>query len=317
MIRIAVEVELLADRRKKIRVFRHSPVFIGRGEEADLRIDVPALSSIHGRVDATAGGFEYIDLSSRNGSSLDGRRLAEDVTVGLKPESALILADVARIRVYAGSTTNAGGDLDSVLRWEDHADLSGDGPTVDRALGDLLGALQVSDDATVEPGTLLLQATANSRAESTPDALSAHSLDAPMTSPERTALLPPGWIAQSAGGSLEEVEGILIGAAGGTRILDEPRADENRFVGANVLPRRTRPPTKSPIVGENHSAGTAKSPSRLARAWVCFLAGLATVGRTYQHWRRKLSQPRGARSLVGVAAWKRNKPTITPQRQPR
>jgi pSer/pThr/pTyr-binding forkhead associated (FHA) protein len=50
-------------------------VILGRDMSCDLSIDDDSLSRIHAAIRRTRAGFELVDLGSRNGTWLDGRRI--------------------------------------------------------------------------------------------------------------------------------------------------------------------------------------------------------------------------------------------------
>ena len=56
---------------------------LGRGDQADIRVDSPDLSRLHCEIDVTRDGLVRVrDLDSRNGTDLNGRRLTGPVRVG-------------------------------------------------------------------------------------------------------------------------------------------------------------------------------------------------------------------------------------------
>ena len=56
---------------------------LGRGEQADVRVDSPDLSRLHCEIDVTRDGLVRVrDLGSRNGTDLNGQRLTGPVRVG-------------------------------------------------------------------------------------------------------------------------------------------------------------------------------------------------------------------------------------------
>jgi pSer/pThr/pTyr-binding forkhead associated (FHA) protein len=48
---------------------------IGRGPRADFVVDRPLVSRLHCRLEAVDGGLEVTDLSSTNGTYLNGKRI--------------------------------------------------------------------------------------------------------------------------------------------------------------------------------------------------------------------------------------------------
>jgi serine/threonine protein kinase len=178
MVHLIIEAELLPGGQKKTRAFARSPILVGRGEDADFRIDVDGLSAIHGRLAASKDGFEYVDLSSRNGSFLDGKRLPEDTTVNLVPDSKLILAHVVQLRVRSGPAVGLDDDPDPILRAHDGSVREPliEGPTKHHPMQELIQTI-----------TAFEKAEANAAAAPLPGAVSV-----PMTrSPSPTRAVPP------------------------------------------------------------------------------------------------------------------------------
>ncbi len=54
-------------------------VTIGRTEGNDVRIDHPTISGQHARVEPAPEGFVLVDLGSRNGSFVNGKKVARAV----------------------------------------------------------------------------------------------------------------------------------------------------------------------------------------------------------------------------------------------
>ncbi len=59
-------------RRAAEFTIRATPVTIGRGEHADVRIDEPAASRRHAVIEEKGGGYVLRDLGSTNGTHLNG-----------------------------------------------------------------------------------------------------------------------------------------------------------------------------------------------------------------------------------------------------
>ncbi|MEK6609060.1 MAG: FHA domain-containing protein, partial [Myxococcota bacterium] len=68
---------------------------IGRGAEAGWRFDEPDLSRVHARIGWAGGRLELEDLGSRNGTALNGARLAARTTAALKTGDRLRVGPVA------------------------------------------------------------------------------------------------------------------------------------------------------------------------------------------------------------------------------
>ncbi len=78
---------------------RGATVTIGRGAEADLRVDHPSVSRAHVRVHALPNGrFEVEDLGSANGTRLNGQMLLKNARIALDP-GAILEAGAAMIIV--------------------------------------------------------------------------------------------------------------------------------------------------------------------------------------------------------------------------
>jgi pSer/pThr/pTyr-binding forkhead associated (FHA) protein len=256
VIRLVIEAELLSGGRKKTRVFDRTPIFVGRGEDADFRIDVDGVSAIHGRIAVAKGGFEYADLSSRNGSFLDGRRLSEDAAASLQPESNLVLADVVRIHVHSGSALRLDDGLDPVLRGETasvDAPMS-DARTIHRSNLDFLPATAVNERALLgagasSPSTVLM-----------PSAV--------VTLPLPPVPLPAEHVVASPGERLARTEVLVEGDRGRATITGSvaPASGDTPVAaagGTRILP----PESALPLVGSLHEAqvGVPAGESRLRR----------------------------------------------------
>ena len=88
-------------------VFEESPVMVGRGEGAQLRIDRPFVSLQHGTFDFDDGGVTYIDLDSRNGTLIDGVARATDRPVPVLAETDL---RVGKLRLKVSRAAPAAGE---------------------------------------------------------------------------------------------------------------------------------------------------------------------------------------------------------------
>lgn len=67
---------------------------VGRGEDADIRIDSDAISRRHARLTVAAGRVTVADLGSRNHTFVDGEQVASEVEVELGPGAVVRFADV-------------------------------------------------------------------------------------------------------------------------------------------------------------------------------------------------------------------------------
>ncbi|NPV87802.1 MAG: FHA domain-containing protein [Anaerolineae bacterium] len=61
------------------------PLIIGRGEDADIRIDSSIISRQHARIDPAPQGVWVTDLGSRNGTLLEGRRIPPNTPQLVQP----------------------------------------------------------------------------------------------------------------------------------------------------------------------------------------------------------------------------------------
>jgi DNA-binding winged helix-turn-helix (wHTH) protein len=77
--------------------------FVGRGREADVRVDAPGVSRRHARVVVDGGRFTIEDLGSKNGTFLAGRRLKEPAP--LSDGDELRLGRTILVFRLAGDTT--------------------------------------------------------------------------------------------------------------------------------------------------------------------------------------------------------------------
>lgn len=79
--------------------FDHGPIVIGRDRNANLVIDRDVVSGVHGVLELDdAGVVTYIDLGSRNGTTLNGRALVADETVTISGGDALAIGAL-RLRI--------------------------------------------------------------------------------------------------------------------------------------------------------------------------------------------------------------------------
>lgn len=72
----------IGDREIERRVFDSNAITIGRAPGNDIRLDNPAVSSLHARIVRRAAGYVLEDLQSTNGTYLNGRRVTSEVIVG-------------------------------------------------------------------------------------------------------------------------------------------------------------------------------------------------------------------------------------------
>jgi transcriptional regulator with GAF, ATPase, and Fis domain len=119
---------------------------IGRDESADIGMEDPALSRFHAQLVPTPNGFMVTDLGSRNGTSVDGVRLAGEAvlaafgsTIRLGRTLLLVVADVTRFEVGGADEPPAAAAAES----EATAALIG-GPSLDEVRARI---------ATFAPGT--------------------------------------------------------------------------------------------------------------------------------------------------------------------
>lgn len=72
------------------------PVKVGRSVEADVRVDVPEVSRIHGifNFDVAQNNWIYADNNSANGSYVDGKKITQFMVV--KPKS-LFIGDLEKL----------------------------------------------------------------------------------------------------------------------------------------------------------------------------------------------------------------------------
>jgi predicted component of type VI protein secretion system len=90
-------------------VFEAGPVVVGRGEGVQLCLDRPFVSLQHGTFDFDDGGVTYMDLDSRNGTTIDGVTRASDRTVPVTERTELRIGKL-RLRVSRGAPAKAAGD---------------------------------------------------------------------------------------------------------------------------------------------------------------------------------------------------------------
>jgi hypothetical protein len=83
-------------------------VRIGQGSKNDVNIDDDTVSTQHARLEYDAGGWRVTDLESRNGTYLDGTRLAPGVPTPLA-EGALLAFGTAKLSFRAVEGADAEG----------------------------------------------------------------------------------------------------------------------------------------------------------------------------------------------------------------
>lgn len=69
------QLSYLLDGRPRVAEFRQAEVRIGRSRECEFALAVPGLSRRHAAVRRLADGWEIVDLQSRNGTFVNGRRV--------------------------------------------------------------------------------------------------------------------------------------------------------------------------------------------------------------------------------------------------
>jgi predicted component of type VI protein secretion system len=99
---------VFADGRHQTIALDRPLLRIGRAADNDLVIDEPSVSSYHARVTVDAAGISLLDIGSRNGTEVDGRRI--DAATLLAAESQIRIGR-ARLRYTpAGSPVPAADD---------------------------------------------------------------------------------------------------------------------------------------------------------------------------------------------------------------
>ena len=68
-----------AERTVPLDSVERAPLVIGRDPDCDIRIDSPYVSRQHARIEARDDDLALVDLGSRNGSSVNGTRVAGEV----------------------------------------------------------------------------------------------------------------------------------------------------------------------------------------------------------------------------------------------
>jgi pSer/pThr/pTyr-binding forkhead associated (FHA) protein len=86
-----------------------APLTIGRTEGNDVHIDHPTISGRHARVEPTAEGFVLTDLGSRNGSFLNGRKVARAI---LRPNDWISLG--SHVLIFKDAVAGRRGDTESI-----------------------------------------------------------------------------------------------------------------------------------------------------------------------------------------------------------
>lgn len=79
-------LEQLETGRRCVLLARH---LIGRSKNAHLRLDEPTISGEHATIRWNGTGWEILDLASRNGTKVDGRRLTPGERVALRLDAII------------------------------------------------------------------------------------------------------------------------------------------------------------------------------------------------------------------------------------
>jgi hypothetical protein len=79
-------LEQLETGMRSVLLSRH---LIGRSKNAHLRLDAPTISGEHATIRWNGAGWEILDLASRNGTRVDGRRLAPGERVALRRDAVI------------------------------------------------------------------------------------------------------------------------------------------------------------------------------------------------------------------------------------
>ena len=75
------------DSMKKIRLPSEGSLVIGRDPEADVFINHPSLSWHHAKLIVRSGTWVLVDLSSTNGTFVDGQRVTKVEVIGIQLDS--------------------------------------------------------------------------------------------------------------------------------------------------------------------------------------------------------------------------------------
>lgn len=84
-------------------------VSIGRTDRNDVRIDHPTVSGRHAQVEFTSEGFVLTDLGSRNGTYLNGKKVARAV---LRPNDWISVGN--HVLVFKDSVADRRGQTESM-----------------------------------------------------------------------------------------------------------------------------------------------------------------------------------------------------------
>ena len=98
---------------KKEYPLRRGSQIIGRGRDADIPLYTPATSRQHARIEVTSHGAKIVDLESRHGTFVNGKRIHGSV------------------QLAAGDQIEIGGER--LVLWSPASETSRDPPSVDRA----------------------------------------------------------------------------------------------------------------------------------------------------------------------------------------
>lgn len=208
-------------RDREIHRFRVEPgqaVTIGRGAEADVCIDNPAVSRLHTRLAHDASGWRLTDLGSTNGTFVNGARIEGTVAVG--PEDRVEVAKFSLVAVpdpapEAAVRSPAGWDATVVVSAGRGGDRSGEAAETPRRL--------VIAEGRAEPGTYALGAEGVVRIGSGP----------------ACEVRVPGWLLASTQCTVRGRHGAHFVASHGrwrrTRLNGEPLRGERRLSAGDAI----------------------------------------------------------------------------------
>jgi predicted component of type VI protein secretion system len=114
---MVIQVQLKDMRTGELKTlwFEQSPIRIGRNQLNNIAIDDPFVSEWHGIIRFDAGGINYFDLGSTNGTSIEGKRLPKNTVTPLTGSTQITIWPF-QLSAVAQSSAPAGG-VHATMSW--------------------------------------------------------------------------------------------------------------------------------------------------------------------------------------------------------
>ena len=225
---------------QETHVFDREVVLIGRDAAADLRLDDAAriVSNRHAEVRQRGGTLVLMDLGSKNGTVLNGRRLRSGEAAPLREADTFEVGDfeIRVVRIEALDAIGAGSETREVHveKGEDAASETSD-PVSEGDEKALLSVREERGDAEREDASrlrpLVRQGKSDSGAMDGRSKSSQPSQEAPPPDPETTA---PDGLSEGKSPSEDEMVAALVAAV--ARLAGIPWQFRHEFIGQTIAP---------------------------------------------------------------------------------